>query len=36
MVGEQIRLEPDKSSQLDRSAVRQRQLIDDRKTNGIA
>ena len=36
MMGEQIRLKPDKSSQLDRSAVRQRQLVDDRKTDGFA
>ena len=36
MMREQIRLKPDKSSQLDRSPVRQRQLIDDRKTDWIA
>ena len=36
MVGEQIRLKSNQSSQLDRSAVRHGQLVDDRKTDGIA
>ena len=35
MMREQIRLKPDKSSKLDRRTIRQRQLIDDRKTDGI-
>ena len=36
MMGEQIRLKPDKSSQLDRGAIRDSQLINDRKTCGVA
>lgn len=36
MMREQVGLERYQPAKLDRSAVRQRQLIDDRKTSGIA
>ena len=36
MVSEQVRLDPDEASQLDRGSIGDRQLIDDRQTHWIA